>query len=57
MGTESHEIEGIDAPIVYPWKNPVNVGDAQIWQIAAGDAERSYADVCLRWGVVLLGPG
>ena len=29
----------------------------EIWQIAAGDTNRSYADLCLRWGVVLFGPG
>ena len=27
------------------------------WQIAAGDANRNYADICLRNGVVIVGPG
>ena len=35
----------------------MNIGDEEIWQIAAGDTDRSYADLCLRWGVVLFGPG
>lgn len=28
-----------------------------IWQHAAGDTDRSYADVCTRWDVILTGPG
>lgn len=28
-----------------------------IWQQAAGDTNRNYADICLRWGVILNGPG
>lgn len=28
-----------------------------IWQIAAGDTDRNYADLCLHWDVVLNGPG
>jgi hypothetical protein len=28
-----------------------------VWQIAAGDTERNYAPLCLRWDVVLMGPG
>ncbi len=35
----------------------MNIGDEEVWQIAAGDTDRSYADLCLRWGVVLFGPG
>jgi hypothetical protein len=27
------------------------------WQVAAGDKNRDYADVCLKWGVILNGPG
>ena len=27
-----------------------------IWQQAAGDTDRDYADLCLRWDVVLNGP-
>ena len=35
----------------------MEIGEANVWQIAAGDTDRSYADLCLRWGVVLFGPG
>ncbi len=35
----------------------MNIDDEEVWQIAAGDTKRSYADLCLRWGVVLFGPG
>ena len=35
----------------------MNIGDAEIWQISAGDTDRSYAELCLKWGVVLFGPG
>ncbi len=35
----------------------MNIGDEEVWQIAAGDTNRAYADLCLRWGVVLFGPG
>ena len=35
----------------------MNIGDAEVWQIAAGDTNRSYAELCLKWGVVLFGPG
>ena len=28
-----------------------------IWQVAAGDGSRDYADVFLKFGVILLGPG
>jgi hypothetical protein len=27
------------------------------WQQSAGDTDRNYAEVCLRWGVILNGPG
>ena len=29
----------------------------RVWQIAAGNNERNYAPLCLRWDVVLMGPG
>ena len=29
----------------------------EIWQIAAGDTQRSYQDICLRWDVAIIGPG
>lgn len=28
-----------------------------IWQQAAGDTDRNYADLCLRWDIILNGPG
>lgn len=28
-----------------------------IWQQAAGDTDRNYSDLCLRWDVILNGPG
>jgi hypothetical protein len=33
------------------------MSDRIIWQIAAGDTNRDYSDLCLKWGVVLNGPG
>lgn len=29
----------------------------KLWQHAAGDNDRNYVDLCLKWGVVLNGPG
>jgi len=29
----------------------------KIWQVAAGDINRNYADICLHWDVILNGPG
>ena len=28
----------------------------KIWQVAAGDTDRNYVDLCLTWGVILNGP-
>lgn len=28
-----------------------------IWQQAAGDTDRNYAELCIKWGVILNGPG
>lgn len=28
-----------------------------VWQQAAGDTDRDYAEICIRWGVILNGPG
>ena len=28
----------------------------KIWQVAAGDTDRNYVDLCLRWDVILNGP-
>ena len=35
----------------------MDLGDKAIWQVAAGDTDRSYHDLCLRWDVILFGPG
>lgn len=33
------------------------MNDQRIWQVAAGDTDRAYHDLCLRWDVVIAGPG
>lgn len=35
----------------------MHIGDRTIWQQACGDTDRNYADVCLKWDVILNGPG
>lgn len=35
----------------------MNIDGKKIWQQAAGDKDRNYADLCLRWDVILNGPG
>lgn len=35
----------------------MDIANRTIWQQAAGDTERDYADLCLRLGVILNGPG
>jgi hypothetical protein len=35
----------------------MNLGNHQIWQVAAGDTDRNYADLCLEWDVIVNGPG
>lgn len=35
----------------------MNIQGRTIWQQAAGDTDRSYASLCLRWDVILNGPG
>ena len=35
----------------------MNITGKKIWQVAAGDTNRNYADLCLYWDVVLNGPG
>lgn len=35
----------------------MNIEGQTIWQQAAGDTDRNYVDICLRWGVILNGPG
>jgi len=33
------------------------IKDKQIWQVAAGDKDRNYVDLCLLWDVIVWGPG
>ena len=35
----------------------MDIAGKTIWQQAAGDTHRDYADLCLKWDVVLNGPG
>jgi len=35
----------------------MNILGKTIWQQAAGDTDRNYAELCLKWGVILNGPG
>lgn len=35
----------------------MNITNKKLWQHAAGDTNRNYADLCLRWDVILIGPG
>jgi hypothetical protein len=35
----------------------MNIQGKKIWQQAAGDKNRDYADICIQWGVILDGPG
>lgn len=35
----------------------LKTANRNVWQIAAGDTERNYAPLCLRWDVALMGPG
>lgn len=35
----------------------MNLENKRIWQQAAGDNNRNYVDLCLRWDVILSGPG
>ena len=35
----------------------MDTGSATIWQVAAGDTNHSYCDVCLEWDVICFGPG
>lgn len=30
----------------------MNIGK-QVWQVAAGDTDRNYVDLCLEWDVIL----
>jgi hypothetical protein len=35
----------------------MDITGKKIWQQAAGDTDRNYSDVCLKWDVILNGPG
>lgn len=35
----------------------MEIEDRKVWQVAAGDTDRSYHDLCLRWDVMIFGPG
>jgi hypothetical protein len=35
----------------------LDIAGKTIWQQAAGDTDRNYSDLCLRWDVILNGPG
>src|SRR3990172_493623 len=35
----------------------MDIKDKQIWQVAAGDKNRNYVDLCLEWDVIIWGPG
>ncbi|MCH8077760.1 MAG: hypothetical protein IIC64_18275 [SAR324 cluster bacterium] len=35
----------------------MDITGKKIWQVAAGDTDRNYADICLKWDVILNGPG
>ncbi len=35
----------------------MDIEGRRIWQQAAGDTDHDYADLCLKWDVILIGPG
>jgi len=35
----------------------MDIANRKVWQHAAGDGDRNYADICLKWDVILRGPG
>ena len=35
----------------------MEIKNKKIWQHAAGDTDRNYVDICLKWDVILNGPG
>ena len=35
----------------------MNISGKTLWQQASGDTDRNYSDLCLRWDVILNGPG
>ena len=38
-------------------KSRMDINNKTIWQQAAGDQDRNYANICLKWDVILNGPG
>ncbi len=41
----------------FKFARDMDITNRTIWQQAAGDTDRDYSDVCLKWDVVLNGPG
>ena len=37
--------------------NPMNIEGKTVWQHAAGDSHHNHASLCLKWGVIVTGPG
>ena len=35
----------------------MDIAERSVWQQAAGDNDRNYVELCLKWGVILNGPG
>jgi hypothetical protein len=35
----------------------MDIRNKRIWQQASGDTDRNYSELCLKWGVILNGPG
>ena len=35
----------------------MNIDNKVIWQQASGDTDRNYIETCLKWDVILNGPG
>jgi hypothetical protein len=35
----------------------MDIAGRKIWQVAAGDTNRDFSDLCLQWDVILYGPG
>jgi len=35
----------------------MEIEGAKVWQVAAGDTNRNYADICIYWNVILVGNG
>lgn len=35
----------------------LNIGNKTLWQIGSGDGTRDYSNICLKYGVAILGPG